>query len=127
MADDSLIVLLLEDDPTLADITGFRLELLGYQVQTRASAAEALQWLSAALPDDIILDLALAGNEGLDLLNKLSNDERMGAVPVLVFSTSADLDDVQRAYAAGADEFLVTPYDPANLEKKVEKLLATKT
>jgi len=123
MPRDSLQILLLEDEPTLAQITAFRLELLGYEVEIHGSAQEALDALADHLPDVIILDLALSGSEGIELLNKLSNDERLGAVPVLVFSTSADLDDVQRAYAAGADEFLVTPYDPLNLERKVEKLL----
>ena len=124
MIHDSLQILLIEDDATLAEITAFRLELLGYEVVSVQSQDEAFAQLDAQLPDVILMDLALAGNDGLELLNRLSNEPRTSDVPVMVFSTNADLDNVQRAYAAGADEYLVTPYDPANLEQKVEKLRA---
>lgn len=123
MANDSLLILLLEDDPLLSDITAFRLELLGFEVACKGTPEDAFDWLNENRPDVVILDIALGGNEGLDLLNRLSNDQRYGEIPVLVFSTSADLDSVQRAFAAGADDFLVTPYDPANLEHKLEKLM----
>jgi len=122
MIRDSLQILLIEDDATLAEITSFRLELLGYEVASCSDPHEALDWLDKSLPDVILLDLALGGNEGFDLLNRLSNAPRTSDVPVMVFSTSADLSHVQRAYAAGAEEYLVTPYDPVNLEQKIEKL-----
>jgi len=122
MPDDTLHILLVEDDQTLAEITAFRLELLGYRVAMSRSVDETHQRLADELPDVIILDLAIAGGEGIELLNRLSNDQRTGHVPVMVFSTSADLEDVQRAYNAGAAEYLVTPYDPANLEQKIERL-----
>ncbi len=122
MAHDSLHILLIEDEPTLAQITAFRLELLGYEVATVTSAEEAFAHLETNLPNVIILDLALCGNEGLELLNRLSNEPRTSQVPVLVFSTNAELEGVQRAYTAGANDYLVTPYDPANLESKIEHL-----
>lgn len=122
MIRDSLQILLIEDDPTLAEITSFRLELLGYEVATCADQAESFDWLEKSLPDVILLDLALGGTEDFELLNRLSNTPRTSDVPVMVFSTNADLSNVQRAYAAGAEEYLVTPYDPVNLEQKIEKL-----
>lgn len=124
MANDSPKILLLEDDPLLSDITSFRLEMLGFEVDCRGTPEDTFDWLKEHRPDIVILDIAMCGNEGLDLLNRLSNDQQYGDIPVLVFSTSADLDAVQRAFAAGADEFLVTPYDPSNLEHKLEKLMA---
>ena len=123
MANEALRILLLEDDELLADITSFRLELLGFDVAIKGSPEDAFDWLKEERPDVIILDLALGGSEGLELLNQFSNDQQYGSIPVLVFSSSADLDSVQKAFAAGANEFLVTPYDPANLESKLEKLM----
>lgn len=55
--------------------------------------------------------------------NYLSNDPRTSDLPIIYLSGSSDLEEVQRAYNAGADEFLVTPYDPLVLEKKVVGLL----
>jgi len=60
-------------------------------------------------------------------LNRLSNDVRTSDIPVMVLSANADLDDVQKAYNAGADEYLVTPYDPFMLESKIRRLVAAVT
>lgn len=117
-------ILLVEDDPTLAEITAFRLELLGYSVENAYSADEALCKTADGLPEVIVLDLGLNGGEGYELLNQLSNEQYTANIPVMVFSTSADLDDVQKAYTSGAKEYLVTPFDPALFEQKIEKLLS---
>ena len=123
MPPEAAQILLIEEDRTLADITAFRLELLGYTVRCAHSAEEALEALERELPEVIILDLYLPGMDGLELTNRLSNDHRTCDIPVMAFSSDSDLGKVQRAYAAGVKDFLLTPYDPAVLERKLEKLL----
>jgi DNA-binding response OmpR family regulator len=115
-------ILLIEGDPTLLEITAFRLELLGYAVETLDSAERALEWLREKLPSLIIVDHVLPGIDGIEFINRLSNDTRTSEVPVMFLSTNGDLEDVQKAYNAGADEYLVIPYDPMVLESKVERL-----
>ncbi|HZZ73254.1 MAG TPA: response regulator [Pirellulales bacterium] len=127
MRTDNPHVLLIEEEPTLAEITGFRLELLGYSVESVSTAAEAIDKLNHDLPDAILLGLTLAGSDGIELANRISNDERTHDIPIMALSSDADLSKVQRAFAAGAKEFLVTPYDPATLESKLEHLLAVPT
>jgi DNA-binding response OmpR family regulator len=116
-------ILLVEEEPVLLDITAFRLELLGYQVETKESADAALEWLGAHSADLIAVGL-VADINSIELLNRLSDDERTSNTPLLHLSPNSDLDEVQRAYNAGADEYLLTPYDPLVLERKVEGLLA---
>jgi DNA-binding response OmpR family regulator len=116
-------ILLIEEDPTLLEITAFRLELLGYEVVMQQSAERALEWLRDKLPSLIIVDQVLPGMDGVEFINRLSNDTRTNEIPIMFVSTKADLDDVQRAYNAGADEYLVIPYDPMVLESKVERLV----
>ena len=115
-------ILLIEGDPTLLEITAFRLELLGYAVETLDTAERALEWLRDKLPALIIVDHVLPGMDGIEFINRLSNDTRTSEVPVMFLSTNGDLEDVQKAYNAGADEYLVIPYDPMVLESKVERL-----
>jgi CheY-like chemotaxis protein len=115
-------ILLIEEDPTLLDITAFRLELLGYELVKAESAEKALEWLQTQLPTLVIVDQFLPGMDGIEFLNRLSNDVRTSEIPVIFLSVNSDLDDVQRAYNAGADEYLVIPYDPVVLEAKVEHL-----
>ncbi|MCH8042992.1 MAG: response regulator [Planctomycetes bacterium] len=123
MAADAPQLMLVEDDPTLADITAFRLELLGYGVRQVHSAAEAQTLLQEETPDLIILDLALGDMDGFELTNQIRNDPQTTEIPILAFSSSADLEDVKRAHAAGVSDFLVTPYDPLVLQHKLEQLL----
>src|SRR6476646_1679992 len=120
-------ILLIEGDPTLLEITAFRLELLGYAVETLDSAERALEWLREKLPSLIIVDHVLPGIDGIEFINRLSNDTRTSEVPVMFLSTNGDLEDVQKAYNAGADEYLVIPYDPIVLEAKVERLASALT
>ena len=116
-------ILLVEQDPTLLEVTAFRLELLGYQVVRMQSGEEALEWLATQLPTLIIVDQFLSGIDGVEFVNRLSNDERTNEIPIVFLSVNSDLDDVRKAYNAGADEYLVIPYDPTVLEEKVDRLV----
>lgn len=116
-------ILLIEEEPVLRDITSFRLELLGYQVETLATALEAQQWLADNLPTLIGVG-HVADVDPLELLNRISDDPRTSQIPILLLSANSDLDAVQRAYGAGADEYVVTPYDPLVLEQKVLGLIS---
>ncbi len=115
-------ILLVEEEPVLREITAFRLELLGYEVIAWESANSAHEWLHTQLPQLIVVG-QVAETGSLDFLNQLSNEPRTSEIPVIFLSSSSDLEDVQKAYNAGADEFLVTPFDPLTLEKKVEGLV----
>lgn len=117
-------ILLVEDDPLLADITAFRLELLGFEVKTVESYEVALAVCEETRVDVIIVDLELAGMKGLELINQLQISETTHETPILVFSSDPNLDVVQKAFKAGAKDYLVTPYDPAVLEAKIERLLS---
>jgi len=115
-------VLLIEEEATLRDITTFRLELLGYEVTAKGSAEDAIAWLVNELPNMVIVGHFLPGMDGAEFVDRLSNDIRTSNLPVMFLSPNSDLDDVQRAFNAGADEYLVTPYDPLVLEKKINRL-----
>ena len=116
-------ILLVEEEPALLDITSFRLELLGYAVVTQSTADSALEWLARNVPDLIAIGF-LTDLNPVELLNRISDDPRISDTPLLYLSANSDLDEVQRAYNAGADEYLLTPYDPLVLERKVQGLLA---
>jgi CheY-like chemotaxis protein len=117
-------VLLVDDDATVAEITAYRLELLGYSVQATNSGEAALQAIEQQKPDAVVLDLKLPGIDGIEVTSRLSNDERTSRIPVIAFSSDADLATVQKAFGAGAKDYVVKPYDPVVLEQKLEKLIA---
>lgn len=124
MQDQLTQVLLIDEEPTLREISAFRLELLGYAVKCVGSAEEALDWMQQHLPNTIIVGHSLPGISGVELVDRLSNDVRTSSVPIMFLSPNADLEEVQRAYTAGAKDYLVTPYDPLVLQQKIERLAA---
>lgn len=123
MRNETPSILLVEEDETLADITAFRLELLGYRVSLARSGEAALQSAHAEKPDLMIVDLYLPGIDGIELINRLRSDNATAAIPVMVFSIDSDLNIVANAFDAGANDYLMTPYDPAVLQEKITKLL----
>jgi DNA-binding response OmpR family regulator len=115
-------ILVVEEEPVLLDILAFRLELLGFEVETKATADAALTWLAASVPDLIAVG-HISDMDPMDLLNRVSDDPRTSETPALVLSPDPDLDAVQRAFNAGANEYLLTPFDPLVFEQKVQNLL----
>lgn len=117
-------ILLVESEPALAEITSFRLELLGYRVEHVRGKEAALEAMRREAPDLVLVDIASAEGQGHELTNCLANDPDASHIPVMALSSNADVEEVQRAFVAGAREYLVTPYDPVVLESKLEKLLS---
>lgn len=122
MANRRAAIVLMEEEPTLAQITAFRLELLGHTVHLFETGDEALKWL-ADNPADLIAVGHVADVEPIELLAKLSDAQATSDVPLVHMSANSDLSEVQRAFNAGADEYLLTPYDPIVLEQKINGLL----
>jgi len=117
-------ILLLEPEAVLAEITAFRLELLGYAVDFVNTPEAAFKVLRRNAPDIVITDLVLANAaNAFGFIEALANDEITADIPVMVLSIDADLDRVSAAHKSGAAEFLVVPFHPEVLEQKVASLL----
>jgi len=116
-------ILLVEPELVLAEITAFRLELLGYQVEAVNSGERALGKIGEQIPDLLITDLVLPGLDGVGLIERLTTDEQTADLPIMVLSIDADLSRVQAVIGVGAMDFLVVPFDLGVLQEKVESLL----
>ena len=115
-------LLVIESNPLQGDLTRHRLELLAYGVEVVATAQEAWAAIARERPDAILLSLDGDRLEAVDLIEKFSSDTDTADLPILVTSSEADLDLVEKAWKNGAQEYLVTPYDPQVLERKVASL-----
>jgi DNA-binding response OmpR family regulator len=116
-------ILLCESDGLLADVTAFRLELLGYPIRVAGSLHALLESLSERLPDLLIVDVSLPDCEGTECIRRLRALYPEEQLPILVFSVDPSLEMVERAYLAGAQDYLITPFDPTVLEEKIHTLL----
>ncbi len=116
-------LLLVESESLLADLTSFRLELLGYHIQCLTAGSEVLAALSREVPDLLIVGTTLLDGDSIELVARLRNQYPAEQLPILVCSLDPSLETVERAFAAGAQDYLITPFDPAVLEQKIQYLL----
>ena len=115
-----MFVLLVEDDPLIASGIVAGLLAQGLTIEHAASAVAAESMLRAATFDVLILDLGLPDEDGLSLLQRL---RRQGlAIPVLVLSARDTVSDRVAGQQAGADDYLLKPFDLRELSARLHSL-----
>ena len=118
-------LLLVEDDPIIANIYQRKFTADGYTVIHAPNGQDALNELEIAPPDIVILDIMLPAVNGLDVLRKLRAASATQRTPVIVFSNAYQAATVEEAWAAGATEVLMKANtNPMKLSETVGKLLA---
>jgi DNA-binding response OmpR family regulator len=116
-------LLLVQSEPVLAELTQFRLELLGYQIEMVASGGEATAAIEKAPHDLVIVDTALPDGDGIEWIAQTRGSQPADQLPIIVFSLDPSLETVERAFHAGANDYLITPFDPTVMEEKIESIL----
>ncbi len=110
--------LVVDDSRVIRKVARRILEDLGFEIAEAADGMEALAWCRAAMPDAILLDWNMPVMGGLDFLRKLRADPG-GDAPVVVFCTvENDVAHIQEALDAGADEYIMKPFDGDIIESK---------
>jgi len=117
-------VLVVDDDPEIVTFLSTLLELEGIESSVATSAAAALEQLQQGAPDLVLLDIAMPDRDGIDLCKELKSDPRTAEVPVFVVSARPGKDVVERALAAGAEEFIRKPFENAELISRIRVRLA---
>ena len=118
-------VLVVDDDPEIVTFLSTLLELEGIESSVATSAAAALEQLAQMRPDLVLLDIAMPDRDGIDLCKELKRDPRTAEVPVFVVSARPGKDVVERALAAGAEEFIRKPFENAELITRIRDRLST--
>lgn len=119
-------ILIVEDDLFLREIIEKKLASEGFEAKGVFDIYEAERILKQKdkKVDLILLDLLLPGAEGYELLDRLKNDPEQKNIPVIVFSNLSNEEDKQRAFRAGARDFLVkAEHTPDTIINKIKKAL----
>lgn len=117
-------ILLVEDDPDVRGAVAEALTILGWQTESVASGEDALTAFGRSAFDLVILDLGLPGLSGSEVLRQL---RMRSEVPVLVMTASGGLDDRVNGFDLGADDYVVKPFEIAELERRVRAILRRTT
>jgi len=118
-------ILVVEDDPTLAEFVAKGLREAGYVVDVAADGKVGLERASADRPDLAVIDIMLPGLDGLALIDTLRRRGRN--FPVLILSAKQSVDDRVRGLESGGDDYLTKPFAFAELLARVQALIRRST
>jgi two-component system response regulator ResD len=113
-------VLVVDDDPTVAEVVAGYLDRAGYLVDQAADGPDALARAAANRPDLVVLDLMLPGMDGLEVCRRMRG---RGPVPVIMLTARGDEDDRILGLEVGADDYVTKPFSPRELVLRVESVL----
>ena len=120
--EQSGLILLVEDNRQIAEMVGEFLERRGYSVDYAADGVSGLHLAVSNSYDVIVLDLMLPGMDGLDVARKLRKDAKK-STPVLMLTARDTLEDKLIGLEAGADDYLVKPFEVRELEARLRALI----
>jgi two-component system chemotaxis response regulator CheY len=110
--------LVVDDSRVIRKVARRILEDLGFEIAEAADGVEAMAWCRTAMPEAILVDWNMPVMDGLDFVRQL-RAEPNGDRPVVVFCTvENDMDHIIQALDAGADEYIMKPFDGDILEAK---------
>ena len=109
-------ILVVDDEPRIAEIARDYLERAGYRVTMAANGADALAFARAQRPDLIVLDLGLPHMDGLDVTRTL---RRQSSVPIIMLTARVEESDKLVGLELGADDYVTKPFSPKELVARV--------
>jgi two-component system response regulator ResD len=113
-------VLIVEDDPTVAEVVTRYLEREGFAVESVADGRDALERTDAHLPDLVVLDIMLPGLDGLEVCRRL---RARAPVPVVMLTARGSEEDRVLGLDLGADDYVSKPFSPRELTARVKAVL----
>jgi DNA-binding response OmpR family regulator len=113
-------VLVVDDDPNVADVVTRYLMRDGFVVRSAADGSSALDEAAAFHPDLIVLDLMLPGIDGLDVFRRL---RERGSTPIIMLTAKGDESDRINGLELGADDYVSKPFSPRELVLRVKSVL----
>jgi two-component system response regulator ResD len=115
-------VLVVDDEPTIAEVVARYLERAGYETATAGDGLEALRLAADRRPDLIVLDVMLPGLGGLEVLRRLAEADGP-RTPVILLTAKGEQDDKLVGLRDGADDYVVKPFSPRELVARVDAVL----
>lgn len=116
-------LLLVEDDPALAELLEFRFKGEGYAVTSTPDGDEALLLAQEEVPDLVVLDWMIEGTSGIEVCRRLRRSKETAHVPIVMLTARGAEDDKIRGLETGADDFVTKPFSPRELIARVNAIM----
>ena len=119
-------ILVVEDSRTQAESLRHILEKKGYMVMLATDGKDAMEQIASGRPDLVLTDIVMPEMDGYELCRRIKTDKTLRSVPVIMVTQLFDPIDVIRGLEAGADNFIIKPYEPEDIDSRIQNVIATR-
>ncbi|HEY9745385.1 MAG TPA: response regulator transcription factor [Oculatellaceae cyanobacterium] len=116
-------IIVVDDDPAIQTLIKVNLQMQGHQVLTASDGIEGYALIQQEHPDLVILDIMMPNTDGYTVCKRLRRNPETENIPVLMLTALNVVDDKVRGFDAGADDYLVKPFELPELLVRVRALL----
>ena len=116
-------ILVVEDEPAIQELIAYNLKQAGHQTLLADSAEQAINLVSNALPDLVLLDWMLPGLSGVEFARRLRADKRTRAIPIIMLTARSEEQDKLVGLDTGADDYVTKPFSPRELNARIKAVL----
>ncbi len=116
-------IMIAEDEPDIRDLIAFTLRFAGHEVIAVANGLEALLSTAQEMPDMVILDVRMPQMTGYEARRRIKADLATKDIPVIFLSAKGQESEIREGFEAGAYEYLLKPFGPDELAKRIRELL----
>ena len=127
MTVDKTTILIVEDEPSIAELVNFTLKKGGWNAFTVNNVAEAWKFILHRTPQLILLDWMLPDQSGLHLLSRIRADRQLQDLPVIMLTAKSMEEDKIAGLNNGADDYITKPFSPRELTARIKALLRRKS
>jgi two-component system response regulator MtrA len=113
-------ILVIDDDNALREMVGIVLEAEGFEVSYHDAGFGAIEVFKSTAPDLVLLDVMLPGKDGIAVCGEI---RAVSGTPIIMLTAKTESDDVVRGLEAGADDYVVKPFDPVVLIARIKARL----
>lgn len=115
-------ILVVDDDPEIIDLLRLDLELMGFNVDSANDGLNALKKAEAKLYDLIVLDVMMPKLDGFEVCKRIRANRASASVPIVLLTAKGTIEDKIRGFNAGADDYLVKPFEFQELMVRMRAL-----
>jgi DNA-binding response OmpR family regulator len=116
-------ILLADDSMTIVSMVAARLERSGYDVITATRGDEALRLALVHQPQLAVLDIEMPGLDGLEVARQLRAASALQGIRIILLTAHSGEETIAAGFEAGADDYMVKPFSPQELQTRIEQLL----
>jgi DNA-binding response OmpR family regulator len=113
-------ILLVDDDPNILTLMSIHLTKAGYRVEKARDAESALKLIPCVWPHVVVVDVMMPGMDGFSLTKKIRDDFDL---PVIMVTAKSQLEDKEKGFLAGSDDYVVKPFEPQELLFRIGAVL----